>query len=107
MGLSECIRLLFSRCFETHWRPLPAGPRFTPGSTRSSGRVIRGRGARRWQEMDYGAYSVATNLHVTARRGGTLAQPVAPYGRLDGDRLAGDLGWALVGDLGIRTAWVQ
>ena len=60
------------------------------------------------KELDYGTYMVATYPHSTGRKGGKiLVQPVEPYGPLNGERLGGALGWALVRDVGIRTAWIH
>lgn len=66
-----------------------------------------GKGDKHWQDMDYGTYTVATYPHPVGRGGKILIQPMEPYGPLDGERLGGELGWALVRDVGIRTAWIH
>lgn len=71
--------------------------------------AIFGKGQRgdrdcRWESENYGSYQVATYRYTTGRGG---VQPVEPYGPLDGARLGGDLGWALVQEVGIRTAFIH
>lgn len=85
-----------------------SGPPVQAGIAAIFGKETLGKGDRRWQESDYGTYTVATFLYSANRNGGTvLVQPVEPYGAPDGERMGGELGWALVRDVGIRTAWIH
>ena len=56
------------------------------------------------QDTDHGSYSVVTYPYRNRSGGHILVQPVEPYGTLDGEPLGGELGWAFVRDVGIRTA---
>lgn len=84
-----------------------SGQPFQAGIAAIFGKDTRGEGDRRWHDVDYGTYSVATYSYPSRKGGKFLVQPVMPDGPLDADRLGGDLGWTVVRDVGIRTAWIH
>lgn len=100
--------LTLSSAFRDGQAPFATGAPLQAGIAAIFRKDALGEGDRRRQEMDYGTYTVAIYPHPTGRRGGKiLVQPVEPYGPLDGERLGGELGWAFVRGVGIRTAWIH